>query len=1227
MKKKLSAIILGIGLLVGGYFVKSEPLNEARLGGSELWKFTSSLLQPVVSTWNVYAPADFRFDGDLLPDGSDCANGEILKKTGADNWDCAADAGGSISSNSLNFDEFQNPLVLDANITTTSGSFTWDFGGTNFLGIGQASISRNITFNGELKPDGALCSNGQILKKTGANDWDCAADTGGSVSSNSIDWDEIVNSMTLDANTSIASGAFTFSFGTTDVTINLARLGVPTSSSLQSFANFALSPGRSIGGTLTTASNDATRASVSAGEGFIKATDNDTAQVLFFTWPASNAFVIPTDTVRYLGVLYGGGVPRVTAKTSDTWNLDTEFPLGAAINEGGTVSVVNIPWITADNIANIIERFDSEFNFDRDERVGGLIVSNTGTRNVAVSAGTILGRMSEFSFAAFDTSSAGSFRNYYRDGAGGWTAEAAQTTWNNSSYDDGDGGLATLTALAYTSRWIYIMTDGTVAILYGQSQDLDLSDIIAESPPSSVPNKIKEMGILAGRFIIRASGTTPAVTQSAFGTPFTAATVTAHNSLSGLAWTSTGHTGTALTFAGFDSGGAATEYTEANYIINSGRSGSQRITGVGSNKWFGIGATPQTMFEVQGTSSGSFGLFNGGLQVSGFASAAYSRFGSGTTGHALNAADDLLITGDTEIDSQLFLDSSGSVSLNFEISGYASASKWFGGNTASAQWTFDLSGTDLLLGLNSNQFIFKNDVSVSQDFDVLGTGSSSFAGSLDVTKGVHAAGNVTSTLQFVSYGTASNSFSGSLNLAKGLHGVGNVTTSAQFLSTGAASNSFSGSLNLSKGLTANSYQGGGLSLCTAAQKLRWSAGQFSCTTDDDVPESGDFGAITGGTGITFSDPDISVNTTELEGLTWGAGGNATNVWTFNLSAGDPTLTWTQSGASLSLNFEAKGYASSSFFKGTAFSAVPAEECNDAGDTLNWANGSFTCGTDASAAGSGVASNSLDWDEFVNAMTLDATTTISSSSSKFGLSWGGTNFYDVGTIIANHGSIFEKQIQVGGTASVAYSRFGTATTTHTGTIIDADDLLISGGLEINGSTAFDGFVSFAVGASFSDGVSGHIDTLSRFGATAAIQPSTSFATFDTRNDHPVLDFDDTASEAALFEDVMSRDYDDGTVTVYITSTATSATTGAVNWCVQFDRIDETQDIDGSTWATQQCTGNDTVSGTSGIPSVATITLTQAQMDGVRKGELYRLRVKTQTITAVGDIELISVMIAQ
>ena len=74
---------------------------------------------------------------------------------------------------------------------------------------------------------------------------------------------------------------------------------------------------------------------------------------------------------------------------------------------------------------------------------------------------------------------------------------------------------------------------------------------------------------------------------------------------------------------------------------------------------FGINA------EFQGTASASYGLF-GTLQVGGFASVSYNRFGISTTGHAnyISAADDLLISGDLETRGTVSFGGVASVSGN-----------------------------------------------------------------------------------------------------------------------------------------------------------------------------------------------------------------------------------------------------------------------------------------------------------------------------------------------------------------------------------------------------------------------------------------------------------------------------------------------------------------------------------------------------------------------------------
>ncbi len=113
------------------------------------------------------------------------------------------------------------------------------------------------------------------------------------------------------------------------------------------------------------------------------------------------------------------------------------------------------------------------------------------------------------------------------------------------------------------------------------------------------------------------------------------------------------------------------------------------------NSWVGVGATPQTTFEVQGTSSASYLLSSNTLQIGGFASVAYNRFGTAATTHSLSATNDVLINGNLEVDTATFLDGLASISSNLEVVGYASASKGFfttdlivGSNVASSSTAY-----------------------------------------------------------------------------------------------------------------------------------------------------------------------------------------------------------------------------------------------------------------------------------------------------------------------------------------------------------------------------------------------------------------------------------------------------------------------------------------------------------------------------------------------------------
>lgn len=159
-----------------------------------------------------------------------------------------------------------------------------------------------------------------------------------------------------------------------------------------------------------------------------------------------------------------------------------------------------------------------------------------------------------------------------------------------------------------------------------------------------------------------------------------------------------------------------------------------------------------------------------------------------------------------------------------------------------------------------------------------------------------------------------------------------------------------------------------------------------------------------------------------------------------------------------------------------------------------------------------------------------------------------------------------------------------------------------------------------------------DTLVLLTALHNEPPATAYATFDTRNGHPVLDFDAAADEDAIFTSVLPRHYAGGGLTVSLRWAATSATSGNCKWNVQIERLeDEGTDMDADSFAAAQ-TVTAAAPATSGAVQYSDVTFTAgAQMDSLAAGEMFRLKVTRDANdagdTMTGDAELVSVEIRE
>jgi hypothetical protein len=158
------------------------------------------------------------------------------------------------------------------------------------------------------------------------------------------------------------------------------------------------------------------------------------------------------------------------------------------------------------------------------------------------------------------------------------------------------------------------------------------------------------------------------------------------------------------------------------------------------------------------------------------------------------------------------------------------------------------------------------------------------------------------------------------------------------------------------------------------------------------------------------------------------------------------------------------------------------------------------------------------------------------------------------------------------------------------------------------------------------------TLLQFAPAHASYPSSGMATPDTRNAHPVLDFDTTSQETVYFEGVMPRHYAGGGVTVYLTAALSSAVSGTLGWDVSFERLYDagSTDVDSDSFATAQTVTATTVPGTSGVEMRTSVAVTNgANMDGITAGDHFRMRIRRDVAndTAAGDAELSMVEIVE
>jgi len=166
-------------------------------------------------------------------------------------------------------------------------------------------------------------------------------------------------------------------------------------------------------------------------------------------------------------------------------------------------------------------------------------------------------------------------------------------------------------------------------------------------------------------------------------------------------------------------------------------------------------------------------VVGGALQVGDSTSASYSRFGATGTSYAstISTSDDLLISGDLEIDGQVWLDANASVSGDLEvggtISGDGSGLSGVHGDPAGSDGQIQynnggvMGGTAQLYWDDANNYVGIGDSTPEVEFEVVGAASIS--------------GNLDTWGTFTANTAASHSFAGDLDIGDDLVITGDLS--------------------------------------------------------------------------------------------------------------------------------------------------------------------------------------------------------------------------------------------------------------------------------------------------------------------------------------------------------------------------------------------------------------------------------------------------------------------
>jgi hypothetical protein len=221
--------------------------------------------------------------------------------------------------------------------------------------------------------------------------------------------------------------------------------------------------------------------------------------------------------------------------------------------------------------------------------VNGASSISSNALNILVGAGKYYWHDTALTHTAFDTTQSGTDESVtfnYAYNRNSWQFQTGQKAINNTQYDNA-GTLATLSNNSYRTDWVFVVLSSISApvlqIIMGNAQYGTYGEAVA-APVPELPPCMDGISVFVGQVIAREGDSTVTVFHAGSVDFSGGAAASNHTALANLAWSTSGHTGTASNIAGFTSDGVADDLTgtEVTALLSAftGDSGSGGVKGV-----------------------------------------------------------------------------------------------------------------------------------------------------------------------------------------------------------------------------------------------------------------------------------------------------------------------------------------------------------------------------------------------------------------------------------------------------------------------------------------------------------------------------------------------------------------------------------------------------------------------------------------------------------------------